>query len=113
MAKPLNYHNVKKKYLTVTLADDKKTTLLIGTPTKAVMDDIVLLQDSLDAISEEETSIELINDIYRACAKIMSRNKGGIEITNEYLENLFDLEDIIIFFNAYIDFIDEVASEKN
>lgn len=113
MAKPLNFNNVKKKYLTVTLADENKTTLMIGTPTKAVMDDLVLLQESLDTLSEEETSIEVTNDLYNACARIMSRNKGGIEITKEYLENLFDFEDIIIFFNAYMDFIDEVAGEKN
>ena len=113
MSKPLNFNNVKKKYLTVTLADEKKTTLMIGTPTKAVMDDLLLLQDSLDTLSDEDTSIDVTNDLYQACARIMNRNKGGIEITKEYLENLFDFEDIIIFFNAYMDFISEVTGEKN
>lgn len=113
MAKALNFNNVKKTYLTVTLADEANTTLMIGTPTKAIMDDLVTLQDSLDNISDEEASTEATDELYSACAKLMSRNKGGIKISKEYLEEVFDFEDIIIFFNAYMDFISEVTSGKN
>lgn len=113
MAKPLNFNNVKKKYLTVTLADEKKTTLMIGTPTKAIMDDLLLLQSSLETINEDETNVEATDDLYLACAKVMSRNKGGIKVTKEFLENLFDFEDIMIFFEAYMDFIGEVTDVKN
>ncbi|MFQ8652495.1 hypothetical protein [Hominilimicola sp.] len=113
MAKPLNFNNVKKKYLTVTLADEKKTTLIIGTPTKAIMDDLLLLQSSLETINEDETNAEATDDLYLACTKVMSRNKGGIKVTKEFLENLFDFEDIMIFFEAYMDFIGEVTDVKN
>lgn len=113
MAKPLNFNNVKKKYLTVTLADDKKTTLMIGTPTKAIMDDLFLLQSSLETINEDETNAEATDDLYLACAKVMSRNKGGIKISKEFLEELFDFEDIMIFFTAYMDFISEITDVKN
>ena len=113
MSKPLNFNNVKKQYLTVTLADEKKTTLMIGTPTKAIMDDLVLLQSSLEAINEDEANVEATDDLYNACAKVMSRNKGGIKITKEYLEELFDFEDIVILFNAYMDFVSEVTGGKN
>ena len=113
MAKALNFNNVKKTYLTVTLADEANTTLMIGTPTKAIMDDLVALQDSLDNISDEEASTEATDELYGACAKLMSRNKGSIKISKEYLEEVFDFEDIIIFFNAYMDFISEVTSGKN
>ena len=113
MAKALKFNNVKKTYLTVTLADKDNTTLLIGTPTKAIMDDLVALQDSLEGISDEEASIEATEELYGACAKLMSRNKGGIKISKEYLEEVFDFEDIIIFFNAYMDFIAEVTGGKN
>lgn len=113
MSKPLNFNNVKKQYLTVTLADEKKTTLMIGTPTKALMDDLVLLQSSLETLSKDENNTEATGDLYNACAKVMSRNKGGIKITKEYLEEIFDFEDIIIFFNAYMNFISEVTGGKN
>lgn len=113
MAKPLNFNNLKKQYLTVTLPDEKKTTLMIGTPTKAIMDDLVLLQGGLETISEDEANVEATDDLYNACAKVMSRNKGGIEITKKELEKIFDFEDIMIFFNAYMDFISEVTGGKN
>lgn len=113
MSKPLNFNNVKKQYLTITLADAKKTTLMIGTPTKALMDDLILLQSSLETLSKDENNTEAMDDLFNACAKVMSRNKAGIEITKEYLEEIFDFEDIIIFFNAYMDFISEVTNQKN
>ena len=113
MAKPLNFNNVKKQYLNVTLADEKNTTLLIGTPNKRLMDDLTLLQSSLDAIEEDSGNTESFDELYTACAKIMSRNKAGIVITKEKLEDIFDFEDVMIFFNAYMEFIDEVASSKN
>lgn len=113
MAKPLNFNNVKKQFLTVTLADEKKTTLMIGTPTKAIMDDLVLLQESLETLTDDETNTEATNDLYNACARVMSRNKAGVKITTEYLAEIFDFEDILIFFNAYMDFISEIADSKN
>ena len=112
MSKALNFNTVKKQYLTVTLADDKKTTLMIGTPTKSVMNDLVLLQASVEAINDD-TNPEVIDDLYRACAKVMSRNKAGLEITKEALEEIFDIEDITIFFNAYMEFLDEVMSANS
>ena len=108
----LNFNKVKKTYLTVTLADDDNTTLLIGTPTKAMMDDLMNLQDTLTEV-EEGNGVDVTDDLYRACAKVMSRNKAKKEITAEYLENLFDFEDIMIFFNAYMSFINNITSEKN
>ena len=113
MAKFLNFNNIKKQYLNVTLADEKSTTLLIGTPTKKLMDDLVLLQSSIEAIEENSENTEAFDELYTACAKIMSRNKAGVVITKEKLEDIFDFEDIIIFFTAYMEFIDEVASSKN
>lgn len=112
MAKPLDFNTIKKQYLTLTLADENKTTLMIGTPNKKIMEEVILLQDSLESM-EEEADVEKMDCLYNLCARLMSRNKGGIEITKEKLENLFDFEDIIIFFHAYMSFISEVMKEKN
>ena len=111
--KSLNFNNVKKTYLTVTLADENNTTIMIGTPTKTIMDDLVLLQSGLETISEDDANVDATDELYSACAKVMSRNKGGIKISKEFLEEIFDFEDITIFFNAYMDFITEVTSGKN
>lgn len=113
MAKPLNFNKVKKSYLPVTFADDKETTILVGTPTKGVMDDLTVLQANFEEIGEDGANENATGEIFEACAKIMSRNKAGVKITREYLESVFDFEDVVIFFRAYMDFISEVVHEKN
>lgn len=113
MANTLNFNNAKKHYLTVTLADEKNTVIMIGTPTKAIVDELSVIQSNIDSIDDITNNNEITDDLYGACARIMSRNKGGIKITKEYLADIFDFEDIVIFFNAYMNFIDEVVGSKN
>lgn len=112
MAKSLNYNSIKKQYLTVTLADEKQTTIMIGTPTKSDMDELKSLQGVIESLGED-TDSEKMDVMFTLCARLMSRNKGGIEITKEKIEDIFDLEDIVIFFHAYQDFLSEVMGGKN
>ena len=113
MVKSLNFNNVKKQFFAVTLADEKNTVLMIGTPTKAIMDDLTVLQNSMNSVSDNENNNKATDDLYSACARVMSRNKAGVKVTKEFLAEIFDFEDITIFFNAYMKFIDEVISSKN
>ena len=113
MAKSLNFNNIKKQFFNVTLPDEKNTILMIGTPTKAIMDDLTLIQKSMLSVNDTESSIDVTDDLYNACAKVMSRNKAGTKITGEFLAEIFDFEDVILFFNAYMAFIDEVIASKN
>lgn len=113
MAHILDFNTVKKTYLTVTLADEKKTVLMIGTPTKAVMDNLLVLQDAFKNVNEEEIGSDVMDDLYQACARIMSNNKTRTKITAEYLAELFDFEDVFLFFSAYMDYISEVTNSKN
>lgn len=111
--KSLNFNNIKKTYLTITLADENETTLLIGTPTKSIMTELIGLKTALEEFESDNTNTDALDDLYYACAKVMSRNKGGIKITKEYLEDLFDFEDILTFFNAYMEFVTELGNAKN
>lgn len=114
MSKPLNFNNMKKKYLTVTLADEKKTTVMICAPTKRVLSAIIGLKDTMTDIEETNNiSEETLNELYSLTAEIMSHNKGGVKIEAELLEEIFDFEDIMTFFDAYMDFINEETAGKN
>lgn len=110
MAKPLDFNALKKQYLTVTLADENKTKLMITTPTKKVLDRFVSIKDTLSA---EEMGDEAVDELYEIVALIMSHNKTGKKITIDDLEGVMDFEDIIIFIRAYTDFIAEVSGSKN
>lgn len=106
MAHVLDFNTRKKEYLTVKLNDEKKTVLMIGTPTKAVLEEF----KALEVNSSDDTTID---DLFNVCAKVMSFNKGGIKITAEYLEGFFDIDDITAFFNGYAEFIKSVTEAKN
>lgn len=111
MSKVLDYTKQKKEYLTVKLNDEKKTVLMIGTPTKAILDDFININEQIN--ENAGADVEAINDLYRVCAKIMSFNKGGIKITAEYLSEFFDIEDIMLFFNSYSEFMTSITGSKN
>lgn len=107
MAKSLNFKTIKKSYLTVTLFDG--TVLAIGTPTKKVYDDL----KTMDELINNSDDVDAMDELYRVSAAIMSRNKSKKKITSEYLEELMDFEDIIIFYNAYLEFVSELSNQKN
>ena len=110
MAKSLDFNKLKKQYMTVHLADENNTVLMISTPTKAVLDSFLSLKDTLTA---ETMGDDAIDELYEICANVMSRNKTGIKITKSQIEEIFDFEDIIVFIRAYSDFIAEVSNAKN
>ena len=110
MGKTLDFNKLKKQYFTITLADENNTVLMIGTPTKAILDSFLSLKDSLTA---ENMGDDAINELYEICAKIMSRNKTGVKVTTAQVQELFDFEDIITFIRGYSEFISEVANSKN
>ena len=110
MAKTLDFKALKKQYMTVKLADENNTTLMICTPTKAVLDSFLSMKDNL---TEENLGDEALEELYEIVAKIMSHNKGGVKVSKEKIDKMFDFEDIIVFIRAYTDFINEVTSLKN
>lgn len=109
MGKTLDFNKVKKNFLTVTLPDKDLTTLFVLTPTKAIMDAFQMLQDSIN----NENQIEAMDDLYKICAKIMTRNKANIFVTPEKLEQCLDVEDLTIFIQAYSNFLREITNQKN
>lgn len=111
MANVLDFTKRKKEYLTVKLDDPKKTVLMISTPNKKILEDFMYLNAQIE--EEGGASGEMVGELYSVCAKIMSFNKGGIKITSEYLEEFFDIEDIMIFFNAYMEYMESITASKN
>ena len=111
MSKVLDFTTRKKEYLTVKLNDEKKTVLMIGTPTKEILDAFIEINNRIS--DEGGADKDAIDEVYRVCAKIMSFNKGGIKITDKYLAGFFDIEEVMIFFSAYSEFMNTITSSKN
>ena len=113
MAKTLNFTSAPKRYLTVILADEENTKLLVSMPTRAVMRQFFTIQEQLSGVEGADVSVDLMGDLYAVCAAALSRNKAGVQIEPETLEELFGLDDIMLFFDAYLDFVGEAAASKN
>ena len=114
MAKTLDFTKVKKQFLTVKLNDDDKTVLAVNTPTKAVWDAMFDCASKLDGITDDaETMADTLDSLHEVCAVALSNNKNRKHFTVDDLKGLFDLEDLILFFTTYMDFVGEVASTKN
>ena len=112
MAKTLNFNTVKKQYLTLTFNDEKKTTVMVGTPTKAIMNELLAVSESLNN-DGDEISQDTLDELFYISSRVISRNKGGVKISKEYLEEMFDIEDLLLFFNTYMQFITELTNTKN
>ena len=116
MAKTLDFTTKKKQFMTVKLNDAEKTTLVINTPTKEVFD---ILFECFGKLNEMEKTNDpkviknTFGELYEVCAMAMSHNKNRKHITAADLAKMFDFEDLLLFFNAYMDFVGEVAATKN
>lgn len=107
----LDFNKVKKEYFVVTLNDEQKTKLQIMTPTKRMLSE--LLETIPSFVNGEIPSAENIAFMYDMCAKLMSRNRTGTQITGDQLAEILDFEDLTMFFEAYTNFITERSQSKN
>ena len=108
----LNFNKVMKHYLNITLVNGKR--LMVGTPNKKLLDKITAMDKTLKVTkSEDSLSTEQVNDLYNICGEIMSINKTNTKITGTELGELLDIEDIYLFFNTYMKFLDSIANVKN
>lgn len=110
--KTLDFTAIKKAALKITFRDD--TRIAIKTPNKKTMEHLVELGKQFDQANDGENG-EVIEELYRACADIMSNNREKRKITPEYLEQQveMDLEDLNLFFTAYIEFVSGITEIKN
>lgn len=110
MAKSFDFNRMKPRTMTVTLSDEKKTTLIVKTPNKALRDELVGIKESVEDAEEEE----VWDALYELAAKVMSRNKEDIKITAVQLKELYeDVNYITAFLEAYTDFVNELSDLKN
>lgn len=114
MAKTLDFNLVSPPTLPLVMRDDARTEITVSTPTE-------MLVEELQALAPELTKILNANDadsikaIYELAAKLISCNRNGLKVTAEDLSGKYrlNLEALIVFYNVYLDFINEMINAKN
>lgn len=109
----LDFNTMKKASLEIILNDEKQTKIHLYTPSKKLLIELMELSKELSTTTDDTIDIEGIDQLYAICAKVMSRNRENITISSDKLESIFDMEDLTIFLEAYIEFTAEVQSSKN
>lgn len=109
----LNLSTVRRPTLDLTFDDELETTLHVCFPTK----DMVEALKQMDVAAMRDDDETSINQSYDFAASLISRNREGVRVTAEDLRTKYnmDLEALILFFNAYADYVAEIvrANAKN
>lgn len=105
-----------KQYMILTLIDGKQ--IEICKPSKAIFNMFKPLSESFNELSSENLSEtdswDLLDTIYDICSKIMSHNRKREIISVEYLENTLDIDDLKLFFESYMAFVNgHLETAKN
>lgn len=114
MAKNLDFNSVQRPTLVLTMKDAAKTKIRVSTPTEDIVEKLQTVSHELNEVlaNGDGASIRATFDL---AAQLISCNRDGIRVTAEQLRDEFnlDLEDLVIFFSAYIDFVEEISRAKN
>ena len=114
MAKTLDFNSMKRPSLRLVMQDEAKTTIDVSTPTEGLVEELTTAMPELDAVLQSGDA-SMVQAIYDLAARLISCNRSFRQVTAEELRYKYhlNLEDLVIFYSAYLDFIDEVTNSKN
>ena len=115
MAKVLDLNNVEQlPTLELTLQDKDKTTVLVTLPTEGLINELEATGPQLTKVlgKGDKEGLDMAFDL---AARLISCNRNGRTITGEELRGVYNmrLETLLVFYSAYLDFVDEVKNLKN
>ena len=106
MANSFDFKKIKKKYFNVGLPDGTK--LQLRTPSKRIYEDLKKISTDADS-----NLMEQAGEVSDICAKIMSNNLENKTITEKYVSDNFDIQDLALFLESYFDYTQEVINNPN
>ena len=118
MAK-LDFNKINRPVLQLTMMDEERTGITVTTPSEGLVEE---LQETLPELQKiltpgDEGTVEAAYDL---AARLISCNKEGLQVTADDLrskywpaDRLANMENMVVFFSAYMDFIEELNSAKN
>lgn len=112
--KTLDFNTLKKPALTLVMQDEAKTRIAVTCPSTDLVEE---LQSSLPELEPVLRSGDKdgIAAAYDLTARLINCNRSFVKVTGKELRVKYgmDLDDLIIFFSAYVDFIASINNEKN
>ena len=110
----LQFNRYRPPILPVELMDEQRTVLHITPPTVDLQEELRAKISGLNALLTG-TDDEKRQGLYDLAARLMSCNRNMRQITPEQLRIAYGLdeEDLVVFFEAYADFLKGIENAKN
>lgn len=100
--------NLITRYFKIKLKDGKE--LELEPPKLKVLRKISKLSNS---ISNEELGEEDITNLAEAISLSLSKNKQGVNISSDYVEDNFDIDEMYDFLINFYNWVGEIQNSKN
>lgn len=118
MAK-LNFNEINRPVLELTMMDEAQTVITVTSPREGLVEELQATLPELDGILRAGDQAAM-DTAYDLAARLINCNKQQLVVTPDDLRNkywpkdrLTNLENLIFFFSAYMDFIGEINNAKN
>jgi hypothetical protein len=114
MARKLDFNSIIKPMIEITLRDEAHTVVHVTTPTEGLIEKLASNADTMKEAVNGGTA-EAIKAVFELMAELTNCNLDGIKVTAEELRDKYGIKlfDVILFFNAYMEFIEEIKNAKN
>lgn len=114
MAKTLDFNKINRPVLQLVMPDEAKTVIKVTSPRESLIEELQATLPELKNIVSAGDA-EAIRMCYDLAARLINCNRSFVTVTPEDLRDKYnlDLEGLIVFYSAYMDFIQEINSEKN
>lgn len=114
MSKVINFNSYRRPELILVFKDEASTVLHVTTPTEELVEELrANLHEMQTALTRQDE--EASRMVYHLAAKLCSCNLDGRTFIGEELATKYglNLEDMAMFFTAYVEFIESIEKAKN
>lgn len=112
MSKTIDFRALKRPFLKLIMRDN--TEVRVTTPTADMVEELrANLPELLEVLKGK--GAEQKKALYEFAAKLINCNLDAVEVTVDKLKADFDwsVEDLSVFYTAYVEFIEEIENAKN
>ena len=110
----LDFNSVQKPTLELVMKDEAKTSISVSIPKVVTLEKLKSNLSNLTGMLKTENT-ESVQALFDLAAELISTNTEGKTVTGEELRTVYglELEDLLAFYKAYLEFINEIKTAKN
>ena len=114
MAKKLDLNRVNRPVLQLIMRDEARTEIKVSAPTESLVEELKDMLPELERVlapGDKDSTVAA----YDLAARLINCNRSLVKVTGDELRTKYrvDLEALLVFYEAYIDFISEIQNAKN